>query len=72
MVRTEQDECLLAIEVAIGCIERCTALASQLKNCQLGAMMVCVSRVHGCLLLCDAHRPITSHQLKNVMRVVRI
>jgi hypothetical protein len=62
MVRTEQGECLLVIEVVIGCIARCTALASQRKNCRLVATMDSVLLVHGCHLQFDAHRPITNHQ----------
>jgi len=57
--------------VVIGCIAQCTELGSQHKNIRLVVMMDCVLLVHGCHLLCDAHHPITSHQLKNVMRVVR-
>jgi hypothetical protein len=50
MVQTELVECLPVIEVVIGCIAPCTALASQLKNFQLGVMTVCASRVLGCRL----------------------
>jgi hypothetical protein len=71
MVRIEQGECLPVIAVVIGCIAQCTELGSQHKNFRLVVMMVCASQVRGCHLQCDAHRPITNHQLKNAMRVVR-
>jgi hypothetical protein len=71
MVRTEQGECLLVIAAVIGCIARCTVLASQRKNFRLVVMMGYVSLVRGCHLQCAVRRQTTSRQLKNVMRVVR-
>jgi hypothetical protein len=71
MVQTEQDECLQVIAVGIGCIAPCIVQVSQPKNFQLAVMMVCVSLVHGCRLLCGARHLITNLQLMNAMRVAR-